>query len=72
MIGLTSPAELGTALRDARRAQGLRLEDVALAAGVGIRFLSELERGKTTVRLAEVWRVLEALGVKLYLEEPSE
>jgi transcriptional regulator with XRE-family HTH domain len=35
--------QLGEALREARKARDLRLEDVALAAGVGIRFVSELD-----------------------------
>ena len=49
---VSTPGELGAALRAARKAHGLRLEDVASAAGVGVRFLSELERGKETVRFA--------------------
>jgi DNA-binding XRE family transcriptional regulator len=48
-----TPEELGSAFKAARIARGLRLEDLALAAGVGRRFLGELERGKPTVRLAE-------------------
>ena len=61
-ILISSPSDLGAALREARNARGLRLEDLALAAGVGLRFLSELERGKPTVRLAETLRVAAALG----------
>jgi y4mF family transcriptional regulator len=67
-----TPTDFGSALRHARKARALRLEDVALAAGVGIRFVSELERGKATARLAETLRVAEALGVKLVLEDPLE
>ena len=67
---IVSASDLGSALRVARRDRGLRLEDVALAAGVGIRFLSELERGKPTARLAETLRVAAALGVDLSLEDP--
>ena len=44
----------------------------ALAAGVGMRFLSELERGKPTVRLAETLRVAAALGVDLVLEDSRD
>ena len=69
---ISTPADLGSALRVARRARGLRLEDVALAAGVGMRFLSELERGKPTVRLAETLRVAAALGVDLVLEDSRD
>jgi hypothetical protein len=34
-VSITTPAELGAAIREARLARGLRLEDLALAAGVG-------------------------------------
>ncbi len=42
-LNITSPAELGAALREARRLRGLRLEDAAAGAGVGVRFLSVLD-----------------------------
>jgi transcriptional regulator with XRE-family HTH domain len=58
------------AFKAARIARGLRLEDLALAAGVGRRFVGELERGKPTVRLAETLRVAEALGVSITVSDP--
>jgi len=68
---VNSTQQLGEAVKRARKARALRLEDVALAAGVGIRFVSELERGKPTVRLAEVLRVLAALGLELTIDDRS-
>jgi HTH-type transcriptional regulator / antitoxin HipB len=70
-VTITSPAELGAALRAARRARGLRLEDVAAGAGVGVRFLSELERGKPTSRLGETLRVASSLGLCVSIEDPD-
>ena len=67
---ITDAAQIGAALRAARTARGLRLEDVALGAGVGIRFVSELERGKPTARLAETLRVAAALGLTITIEDP--
>lgn len=37
---------------------------------MGVRFLSELERGKPTVRLEKVITVLDALGCTLRVEMP--
>ena len=37
------------------------------AAGVGLRFVVELEAGKRTVRLEKVLQVLQALGAQLQL-----
>lgn len=62
--------ELGRIIRAARRAQGLRQDQLAGAAGVGVRFLSELERGKTTARLGKALAVLAALGCKVRIEPP--
>ncbi|MYB08091.1 MAG: helix-turn-helix transcriptional regulator [Gemmatimonadetes bacterium] len=65
-----TPAEIGSIVRAARRAQGLRQDQLAGAAGVGVRFLSELERGKPTVRLEKVITVLDTLGCTLRVEMP--
>jgi y4mF family transcriptional regulator len=54
-------------LRVARKALGLTQADLALAAGVGLCFVVELEAGKPTVRLGLVLRVVDALGVSLQL-----
>jgi HTH-type transcriptional regulator/antitoxin HipB len=70
-IPTTDPAAFGAALRTARNSRGLRLEDVAISAGVGIRFVSELERGKPTARLGEALRVAAALGVIVAVEDPD-
>lgn len=67
-IVITDTSDLGQAVRAARRAQKLRLEDVAAAAGTGVRFVSELERGKPTAQLGETLRVLNAVGLRVNLE----
>lgn len=59
--------QLGTALRTARKQLGLTQPQLALAAGVGTRFIVDLESGKPTVRLEHVLRVIDALGGALQL-----
>jgi y4mF family transcriptional regulator len=66
---IETPADLGGAVRRARCSRGLRQEDVALSAGTGARFVGELERGKPTVQLDPLLRVLRTLGVALELED---
>ena len=63
--------ELGRIIRAARRAQGLRQDQLAGAAGVGVRFLSELERGKATARIGKALAVLAALGCGVRIEPPA-
>jgi y4mF family transcriptional regulator len=67
MATITSPQSLGTVLRASRKRLGLTQGDLALAAGVGLRFIVELEAGKPTVRLEQVLRVVDALGSSLTL-----
>lgn len=63
--------QIGVVVQQARLAQGLRQDQLAAAAGVGVRFLVELERGKPTVRLAKVLAVLDALGLRLQIASPA-
>jgi y4mF family transcriptional regulator len=50
-----------------RKRMGLTQADLALAAGVGVRFIVDLEGGKPTMRLEQVLRVIDALGRSLVL-----
>jgi y4mF family transcriptional regulator len=68
MTTIKSPQELGDALRNARKRLGLTQPQLALVAGVGIRFIVDLEGGKPTVRLDSVLRVIEALGGVINLD----
>ncbi len=62
MINIQSTQQLGQTLRTARKQLGLTQSELALAAGVGVRFIVDLEAGKPTVRLETVMRVIAALG----------
>jgi HTH-type transcriptional regulator / antitoxin HipB len=62
MTSIRSSQQLGEALRIARKQLVLTQPQLALAAGVGVRFIVDLEAGKPTVRLELVLRVIEALG----------
>jgi y4mF family transcriptional regulator len=67
MTAIPTPQALGVALRAARKRLGLNQADLALAAGVGVRFIVDLEGGKPTVRLEQLLRVVDALGASLAL-----
>ncbi len=62
-------AELGRRVRAERRRHRLRQAELAAIAGVGNRFLSELEHGKATLELGRTLRVLRTLGLELRLSE---
>lgn len=66
---IQSASLLGEAVRTARKRLGLNQSELALAAGVGLRFIVDLEAGKPTVRLAQVLRVVDALGGRVMLAD---
>ncbi|MGL4239693.1 MAG: helix-turn-helix transcriptional regulator [Beijerinckiaceae bacterium] len=57
---------IALAVRKAREASGKSQADFAALAGVGRRFLSELENGKPTLEIGKVLQVLSAAGIDLY------
>ncbi len=62
---MTTASDIGEAVRRARKDMGLRQDELAAAAGVGLRFLVELEGGKATVQLGRTLWVLAAVGLDL-------
>ena len=64
--------EFGAAIRAARTASGLTLEEAALAVSVAKQTLGGLEAGKPTVGLGIALRVAKALGVSLFIAPTGE
>lgn len=46
--------KIASFIRENRRAAGLTQEEFAIRAGLGLRFVRELEQGKQTVRMDKV------------------
>jgi cytoskeletal protein RodZ len=55
----------GSLIRSRRRALAMSQDHVALATGVGRRFVVDLEAGKTSCQLGRSLVVAEALGLRL-------
>lgn len=58
---------IGATVRQARRAHGLTQTQLAGLAGTGLRFISELERGKPNVALDKTLAVLAVLGLRVQI-----
>jgi len=56
-------------IKTLRNKIGLTQVEFAKRAGVGLRFLRELEQGKPTVRLDKLMQVLDFLGYHLELKK---
>jgi HTH-type transcriptional regulator/antitoxin HipB len=68
MSEITSITELGRVVQRARKRLGLTQSKLALAAGVGVRFIVDLEAGKPTLRMQHVMRVVDVLGGRVVLD----
>ena len=65
-------AEIGARIREIRKQQGISQEALAGLAGTSQRYVSELERGKTTARLGEMLKVVRTLGAGVYVLSQDE
>jgi y4mF family transcriptional regulator len=63
---------IGEYIKDKRKQFKLTQIELAERSGVGVRFVRELERGKTTVQLDKVNQVLELFGETLYPRRINE
>jgi y4mF family transcriptional regulator len=57
--------DLGRFVRERRKANGLTQSELALLAGVGRRFVSELENGKPSLQVDKVDTILRVFGMQL-------
>jgi len=71
-MSVRTAADFGRVIRVTRKRLGLTLAECAGANGVGIRFLSELERGKETAEVGLALRVATSLGLRLEVKSPPE
>lgn len=60
-----TPTTLSQYVKDLRKQYHLTQEDLAERAGVGLRFVRDLEQGKTTLRMDKVNQVLSLFGAEL-------
>ena len=63
-------AEIGDMVRATRKAADLRQDELAGAAGVGLRFIVDLEAGKPTAQIGKTLQVLAALGCSFDITPP--
>lgn len=59
------PTKLSDFLKYKRKQLNLTQQQLALKAGVGLRFIRDLEQGKTTLRMDKVNQVLRLFGQEL-------
>jgi len=70
MNSIENSKELGLAIRAARKRLGATQKDLAMAAGTGLRFIIDLEKGKPTCHLGKALAVVKVVGLRLHTESP--
>jgi transcriptional regulator with XRE-family HTH domain len=61
--------DLGRRIREKRKASGLRIDDAAALCGVSVDLLSRLENGTSGVATDRVLKVLDALGLAMFVRD---
>lgn len=62
--------KIGDIVNYHRKKSGLSREEFAKVAGVGKTVVYDLEKGKETIKLSTLIKILNALNIKITLESP--
>lgn len=65
MTNIQDAEALGGVIRRERKRQRVTQAELAALAGVGVRFLRELEHGKESCQLGRALAVLQTLGISI-------
>lgn len=67
-----SVQQVGQTVRDVRKSLGVTQRQLAMAAGTGLRFIIDLEKGKPTCQLGKTLAVLHTLGVEVAFRKAGQ
>lgn len=62
--------EIGKLVQTERKRQGVTQLQLAGIAGTGIRFISDLENGKGTIQVQKLLKVIQTLGLGVFIFSP--
>ena len=60
--------KLGLIIKNRRKSLRLTQTEVALSCGVGLRFVSDLENGKSSCQIGKALLVMESMGLKMVFD----
>lgn len=66
-----TPKQLGAVIRARRKELKVTQKDLAMTCGTGLRFISDIEKGKPTCQIGKVLKVIQALGLELRITNPT-
>ena len=62
-MNIKNTEQLGRAIRTRRKQLKVTQKDLAMTCGTGLRFIIDLEKGKSTCQIGKTLDVLQALGL---------
>ena len=62
---------LGTFIRERRKQNGMTQRDLSKIAGTGLRFIIDVEKGKTTSQIGKILGLIESLGANFSITVPT-
>ena len=68
---ITTMNDLALAIRSARKAQGIRQDELAAMIPASHVFIIDVERGKPTAHIGKVLSVLCELGIRVFVDVPE-
>ena len=71
-VEIKTVEEIGKLVRVERKRQNVTQLQLAGLAGTGIRFVSDLENGKGTVQVQKLLKVVQTLGLGMFIFSPWE
>lgn len=63
------PKYIGAAIKDARKKKDWTQKDLADYTATSVKFISNVEQGKSTAQLDKVFDLIKAVGLRVYLTE---
>lgn len=69
---MTTPNEIAKTVRYFRKSSGLSQQKLAQLAGVGKTAVFDIEKGKLSIQLNTLLKVLQVLNINLKLETPFQ
>ncbi|MBI2119849.1 MAG: helix-turn-helix transcriptional regulator [Elusimicrobia bacterium] len=69
LTSIKEPKEIGILIRQIRKKNDLKQAEAAAICGVGTRFLSDLENGKSSLHLGKTLQVLKTFGLVVLIKK---
>ena len=72
LVTIKNVEDIGRVTRSVRRAQGIRQDDLGFMSDCSHKYVVDVEKGKPTIQMGKLIRLLSELGVEVVLKIPDD